>query len=91
MKRKVEHFINTTVHDLEDEEAISLFPFKHTDAIVLRASTPGIIIEPALFPTLRAGQDGRFYEFCKYTIFLMPLSIIELNDIVQICSVSAKT
>ncbi|GAD95054.1 conserved hypothetical protein [Paecilomyces variotii No. 5] len=90
MKRKVQHFINTTVHDLEDEESVSLFPFRHTDAIPLRVSTPGIIIEPALFPTL-PGQDGRFFEFylqrvcenmtlvdCRHNAFrqiILPLSL----------------
>lgn len=65
MKGKVEHFINTTVHDLEDEVAISLFPFRHSDTILRRASSPSIIIEPALFPTLRASQDAQFFDFCK--------------------------
>ncbi|KAJ9213865.1 transcriptional regulator family: Fungal Specific TF [Paecilomyces variotii] len=93
MKGKVEHFINTTVHDLEDEVAISLFPFRHSDTILRRASSPSIIIEPALFPTLRASQDGQFFDFylqrvCenmtlvdyRYNAFRQIILPLSLND-----------
>jgi hypothetical protein len=71
----VEYFINSTVQDLEDEVSIS-FSSGQSDAIQRRASSPGILLEPSLIPTLRAGQDGVLFDFCKCRDVYMILMII---------------
>ncbi|KAL2006014.1 hypothetical protein VTN00DRAFT_9668 [Thermoascus crustaceus] len=62
VRRRVEHFINTTVSDLEDE--ISIPSSGEWSPLLRRGSpTPSLLSWPRAIPTLQPGQDGLLFDY----------------------------